>query len=817
MCGPSGNISKLLEWKVVSGVESAAMVLSDYHAINSGIRLRLHASHPNYFYYAGYSPPQRPAFSDLIKNLRELLVTPQPPTFSDLIKNLRELLVARLSNHCWSTFTHFEDHGMVAAVVIQTDEKVISCCTWAYNAIGIEEQRLRTFVRSCLAQIMEKTNPPNIAFSGDTTGWKCKIFNHTAPNLSAAYVQCSDCIVTCSTSILRWFWQRKDTTRVFYADLYLEISYTHLAQMVMAEVRADCHREYSVRVTAPSQEKGMSERLLLERIFRGKAVYENVDPEDGGDTICILCQDKLLATESRLFYSCLCDTTIKSKGGIHASCLLSGLLLQDTFPVSLRLKKTKNICADMKCNNCKESLTGNLVCMLPYRVGKNLYFDIQRQKMLNYIDKTGDGGTKTTRRPFLWKRYHKTKELLLRTIRFCPDEKKNLFQIDGAILPNPQPLESIDDPVPEGDDDTENSDETFPLGQVDFDSDSEPEPDNNDVVSVNSSVSNNDVESANSSDSSIVAVDAGFPLNSSNHDERAILTLSTMSSDTDDKERKGLQIAFSSCVQTTRSNNHVVLPINHSSFSRLRRVPVVGDFRSESFWYNDEIINHYMILLSKRDEEIHRPQRKSYYMDPLSSCDFLEWTRTQCASALAKLKRRFLSLEERNKEEKNPMVYPMVGGNRSYSYTRWMPVNDLRQLDYIFMPIKLEDAHFVLGFIHVKKKTTYVFDSLGRERKKLSFSLSKLVEQLLGGDANHPLAVPELGGNANHPLEVTDKWSWVRNSYSPKQTNMCDCGMYVCLIANFISIGLGTSNIDNTNAECYRERVAIEIYNGKVT
>jgi hypothetical protein len=42
----------------------------------------------------------------------------------------------------------------------------------------------------------------------------------------------------------------------------------------------------------------MSERLLLERIFRGKAVYENVDPEDGGDTICILCQDKLLATES---------------------------------------------------------------------------------------------------------------------------------------------------------------------------------------------------------------------------------------------------------------------------------------------------------------------------------------------------------------------------------------------------------------------------------------------------------------------------------------------------------------------------------------
>jgi hypothetical protein len=271
--------------------------------------------------------------------------------------------------------------------------------------------------------------------------------------------------------------------------------------------------------------------------------------------------------------------------------------------------------------------------MLPYRVGADLYFDIQRQAMSNYID-PGDGETKTDRKPFLWKRYHKTKELLLRTIRFCPDERKNLFQTDCVILPNPQPLESIDEAVPEGDDDTENSDETYPYGQVDFDSESDSD--------------NNEVESVSSSNSSIVAVDAGFPLTTSDHDEHAKLTLSTMSSGSDVKERKGLQLAFSSCVQTTCSNNHVVLPINPSSFSRLRWVPVVGDFQSESFWYNDEIINHYMILLSKRDKEIHQPQWKSYYMDPLSSCDFMEWTRTQCASALAKLKRKFLSVEERN-------------------------------------------------------------------------------------------------------------------------------------------------------------------------
>ncbi len=211
----------------------AAHVLSNSQAIDSGIRLRLHASHPNSFYYAGYSSPDHPAFAVLIENLRELLHTKKS-----------------LPHHCWSTFTHFKELGLVAAVVVQTDEKVISCCNRAYKGISAttattSEVRLREFVGLLLGQILEKTNPPPIAFSGETKGWRCNISNEKTTTLSAAYVQCSDCIVTCSTSILRWFWQRKDTVQLCYADLYLEISYTHLAQMVMV----DCLREYTVSLS----------------------------------------------------------------------------------------------------------------------------------------------------------------------------------------------------------------------------------------------------------------------------------------------------------------------------------------------------------------------------------------------------------------------------------------------------------------------------------------------------------------------------------------------------------------------------------------
>ena len=169
-------------------------------------------------------------------------------------------------------------------------------------------------------------------------------------------------------------------------------------------------------------------------------------------------------------------------------------------------------------------------------------------------------------------------------------------------------------------------------------------------------------------------------------------------------------------------------------------------------------------------------------MDPLSSFDFMEWTRTQCSLALYKLKQRFLPMETNR---------TAVGFHESSHYTRWLPVDDIRQLDYIFMPIKLEDAHFVLGFVHVKRKTTYIFDSTGRERRKLSFRLYRLMQILLG---------------------ETEGWSWVSNLYGPRQSNACDCGLYVCIIANFLSDGLGTSDIKTTKAKEYREKVAIEIY-----
>jgi hypothetical protein len=536
MCGSLGDISRLLAWGVVNATEPAAIILSESHAINSGILIRLHAVHPISFYYAGFSLSELPAFAELCVNLRDLYATRKA-----------------LPNHCWSTFTHFEDLGLVAAVVFQTDKKVISCCTWSYKGDANVSQapKLKAFIRECLGQILEKHHPPKVTFSGDTNGWRCNIREDRAPSLSAAYVQCSDCIVTCSTSIVRWQWRTKGVTQPCYAELYFEISYTLLAQMVMVVGQ----KEYSVSVTEHSPEmrdcvshgktRHECEQIMLQRVFCGKMAYKNMDPLDRGQTNCFLCQHEILSTESRLFYSCLCDTTIKSKGGVHASCLLSYLLRDDTFPASLRLLKTVDVGADMKCNNCKDSLTGNLLCMLPYQLGMDLHFEILLQPMMNYINPIGREGTKKDRKPFVWQRYHNTRELLLRTLVFCPEEKENLFLSDSWIMRHPQPLDSVDSPVPESDDESQSSDLTFPVPDDDDDDDS-------DEVSV---------------DSSIEAVDAGFPVTTTNHDEAARRTLTTMNAGANAVEKRGLQIAFSSCVKTTRFNCKVDLHIPPISYN----------------------------------------------------------------------------------------------------------------------------------------------------------------------------------------------------------------------------------------------------------
>ena len=54
-------------------------------------------------------------------------------------------------------------------------------------------------------------------------------------------------------------------------------------------------------------------------------------------------------------------------------------------------------------------------------------------------------------------------------------------------------------------------------------------------------------------------------------------------------------------------------------------------------------------------------------------------------------------------------------------------------------------------------------------------------------------------------------WKWVDVNLScvPKQPNITDCGLYVCLMANILSRGYGLNDINVNFGSWYRNRMAI--------
>jgi Ulp1 family protease len=221
-------------------------------------------------------------------------------------------------------------------------------------------------------------------------------------------------------------------------------------------------------------------------------------------------------------------------------------------------------------------------------------------------------------------------------------------------------------------------------------------------------------------------------------------------------------------------------------------VPVSGSYRARDYWFDDLIINQYMILLSKRDAVKNPQGRKNYFVDPLASNQFMEWMRTGCQTSLTSLKTRFQSIRHRRS----------TSAPGDSVLTRWMPVESISELDHIFIPIKTQDAHFVLGFIDLVHEATYVFDSLGSNRPALAYQLYSLMRELLGMDEER--------------WQRTD-WSWTTTNLGcvPIQPNSCDCGLYVCLMSSVLALNQGLHHIRRDAANDYRLRMAHEILNNE--
>jgi hypothetical protein len=183
-------------------------------------------------------------------------------------------------------------------------------------------------------------------------------------------------------------------------------------------------------------------------------------------------------------------------------------------------------------------------------------------------------------------------------------------------------------------------------------------------------------------------------------------------------------------------------------------------------WINDEIVNFCMDMLQDRDRilcSLNQSRKKSHFFNSylmakiLADEDVSRWTR---------------SSRESNKI-------------------------DVFALDKIFIPINIDDSHWMMAIIFIDRKEICIFDSF---REEHSDYLSKLNDWI----SNEEVAFGR------------DKSTWKLTSVQdcPYQNNTYDCGVFAIMCANYLSDNLPLQ-YSQMNMPFFRMKIASSILQRK--
>jgi hypothetical protein len=183
-------------------------------------------------------------------------------------------------------------------------------------------------------------------------------------------------------------------------------------------------------------------------------------------------------------------------------------------------------------------------------------------------------------------------------------------------------------------------------------------------------------------------------------------------------------------------------------------------------WINDEIVNFSMDMLQDRDRilcSLNQSRKKSHFFNSylmakiLAGEDVSRWTR---------------SPRESNKI-------------------------DVFALDKIFIPINIDDSHWLMAIIFIDRKEICIFDSF---REEHSDYLSKLNDWI----SNEEVAFGR------------DKSTWKLTSVQdcPYQNNNYDCGVFAIMCANYLSYNLPLQ-YSQMNMPFFRMKIASSILQRK--
>jgi len=189
-------------------------------------------------------------------------------------------------------------------------------------------------------------------------------------------------------------------------------------------------------------------------------------------------------------------------------------------------------------------------------------------------------------------------------------------------------------------------------------------------------------------------------------------------------------------------------------------------------WLNDEIVNFYMCMLQERDQKL---------------C---------AASNGARLPSHYF----------NSFFIAKLLENGQYTYNnvkRWSKKFDVFSMDRIFMPINLNNTHWVMSVVYIQRKEIHYYDSMS------------------GSGQRHLQAILRwLGDESKEKKKVqldTTGWKLIdREQDVPQQENGYDCGVFSIICADFKSDDLPL-RYEQSEMSLNREKIGAAIRRGFLT
>ncbi|BFY98153.1 hypothetical protein BsWGS_01193 [Bradybaena similaris] len=177
-------------------------------------------------------------------------------------------------------------------------------------------------------------------------------------------------------------------------------------------------------------------------------------------------------------------------------------------------------------------------------------------------------------------------------------------------------------------------------------------------------------------------------------------------------------------------------------------------------WLNDEVINFYMNLLMRSGEQGERAKLYAF----------------------------------------NTFFYPKIKTGGHSAVRRWTKSVDIFAVHYVVIPVHL-GVHWCLCIADMEKKVITYYDSMGASNNQCLYAVLQYL---------HDESVAK-----NHTAFKRNEWQLMNAEDNPQQMNGGDCGMFMCMYAEFITRGKEIT-FTQEHMPYFRRRMVYEIISRKL-